>query len=143
MIFWIFLKLKKMIKLVFELLEGKEQKVEKREFLKIDEGIRYMGGNEQLYRNVLKTYAQENKNVSETLAALIENKDYHEAALRIHKIKSSSGSIGARDLFQTASQFQKTLERNDTAVIEADFKKFCIQINGVLSAIEDYLKTAF
>lgn len=60
------------------------------------DGLRRMGGNEELFRMVLQEYYHENKSVAVALEKEMDARDYAAAVQIVHKIKSSSGSIGAR-----------------------------------------------
>ena len=44
------------------------------------------------------------------LAAAVRERKYADAAQIVHKIKGSSGSIGAKSLYDIAVAFQKALE---------------------------------
>ncbi len=86
--------------------------------LDISEGIKYLGGNKDMYLLVLKEYAEENQNTSLKLNRSIEQAQYKEAIEIVHKIKSSSGSIGAKALYETAMNLQKALTEEDINQIE-------------------------
>ena len=73
-------------------------------------GIKNMGGNEELYFQALEEYYKENKNTLEKIEMSIQEKRYSDAAKIVHKVKSSSGSIGAKSLQNIAMLFQKALE---------------------------------
>ena len=65
-------------------------------------GLKNMGGNKELYREVLEEYRNENQNTLDRLEAAVREKRYDDAAQIVHKVKSSSGSIGAKSLHDIA-----------------------------------------
>ncbi len=72
-------------------------------------GLRNMGGNLDLYHQVLEEYRNENQDTLDRLAAAVGEKRYADAVQIVHKVKSSSGSIGAESLYDAAMAFQKAL----------------------------------
>ena len=71
-------------------------------------GLKY-GGNLDLYHQVLEEYRNENQDTLDRLAAAVGEKRYADAVQIVHKVKSSSGSIGAESLYDAAMAFQKAL----------------------------------
>jgi len=76
-------------------------------------GLMNMGGNEKLYNEVLKEYCNENQDTLERLDAAVRGKRYADAGQIVHKLKGSSGSLGAKALQDTAMELQKALEEGD------------------------------
>ena len=120
------------IKTVKDILSGKS-------ILDVKSGINNMGGNEKLYKEVINEYYNENKNLVNILNSQISDKNYKSASEIIHKIKSSSGSIGAKKIYDIAVTFQKALdnESNDIKIIYDDFAEY---FRNLISDIENYLK---
>ncbi|KAF5082656.1 Sensor histidine kinase RcsC [anaerobic digester metagenome] len=100
------------------------------------EGLRYMGNNQALYQEVLAAYFTENQEVVEKLALAIKNGCYQEAAQMVHKVKSSSGSIGARKLFEVAKALQKALESCDEREIASLHPAFSQAMKQLLTMIK-------
>ncbi|NLY43405.1 MAG: transporter substrate-binding domain-containing protein [Clostridiaceae bacterium] len=73
-------------------------------------GLRNVGDNEELYNKVLKEYYNENQDTLDKLGAAVREKRYADAAQIVHKVKSSSGSIGAKSLQCAAVLLQKALK---------------------------------
>ena len=108
--------------------------------LDTSDGIKRIGGDAELYRLVLQEYYNENKTVSEPLKEKILSRDYAEAAQIVHKIKSSSGNIGAKSLFESASRLQSSLQAGDEKQISENYKTFREIFTGLFTEIEEYLK---
>lgn len=79
-------------------------------FFSEEDGLRLLGGNVALYHTVLREYRAENTGLIGELSSQIENRSFSEAAKTVHKIKGSSGNIGAKSLCAVASKLQKALE---------------------------------
>lgn len=88
------------------------------------DGIRRIGNNKDLYFRVLAEYYRENKDVLSALTKSIGDRNYPDAVQIAHKIKSSSGNIGAKRLFAVASELQKALAKEEEAEISRLHKLF-------------------
>jgi HPt (histidine-containing phosphotransfer) domain-containing protein len=73
-------------------------------------GLRNMGGNEALYREVLQAYLKENRDTADRLDEAIREGRHEDAADIVHKITSSSGSIGAKALQDAATALHSALK---------------------------------
>ena len=73
-------------------------------------GLKNMGDNEELYYQVLNEYYNENLYTLKKLEKAVSERRFEDAAQIVHKIKGSSGSIGAISLRDAAASLQKALE---------------------------------
>lgn len=89
-----------------------------------EQGIKLLGNNPELYLMVLKEFYHENQDVLEYLASSITERRYRDSVQIVHKIKSSSGNIGAKRLIKTASELQTRLEQGNPSEIEAPYRQF-------------------
>ncbi|MCE5284494.1 MAG: transporter substrate-binding domain-containing protein [Pelosinus sp.] len=127
------------IKLDEEVKQEEPSKVDKA-VLDEKDGIRHMGGNAALYIRVLREYYNENRETALSLKTAIEKENYEEAAQIVHKIKSSSGSIGAKGLHEAASNLQKSLAKGGVENISKLYQEFDEILKQVFSAIEHRIK---
>ena len=102
------------------------------------DGLKRIGGDEAVYRLVLDAFAEENQSVGVELKRVIAAKDFDSAIQIVHKIKSSSGSIGAGGLHDTAAELQQALKERDGDAISRLHELFQQQLSQLLRAIEDY-----
>ena len=102
-------------------------------------GLKMMGDNRDLYLMVLKEYYQENLDVGENLADEINSDRYLDASHIVHKIKSSSGNIGAESLFQVSGKLQKALVENDIAAVPDLHNQFQLLLKQVMARIKEIL----
>jgi HPt (histidine-containing phosphotransfer) domain-containing protein len=100
-----------------------------------NEGIRCLGNNRELYLMVLNEYYQENKEVLTILTNKINEKQYPDAVQIVHKIKSSTGNIGAKRLFAVASELQKSLVNENEPEVFKLLDQFKIEYHQLVDAI--------
>ena len=100
------------------------------------QGIKYMGGNEELYSRVLEEYRRENQDTLDRLEAAIREKRFEDAAQITHKVKGSSGSIGAKSLEDVAASLQEALIEQNEDKIASLQEKFSKLLGKLLEELE-------
>ncbi|WP_445323810.1 PAS domain S-box protein [Pseudomonas sp. EL_65y_Pfl2_R95] len=103
------------------------------------------GGNHQLIRNVLGSFAPEQAKQLARLQEQVEQGNAAGAAAVLHAIKGSSGTMGARALSQLAGELEQRLLHEDeasTAQLLAD-GSFVETLHGLLVASDEALRAAF
>jgi two-component system sensor histidine kinase/response regulator len=99
-------------------------------------GLKNMGGNIDLFHQVLKEYHKENLDTLDKLEAAVYEKRYDEAIQIVHKVKSSSGSIGAKTLHDVAISLQIALhEKKEDEILELH-KKLSKLLGKFLEEVE-------
>ncbi|NSW52844.1 MAG: transporter substrate-binding domain-containing protein [Anaerolineae bacterium] len=99
-------------------------------------GLANMGGNKQVYLQVLHEYFNENQDVADRLTLAVEQKKYEEAAQIVHKVKSSSGSIGAVSLYDSSITLQKALKEYR----ENEIQPLAEEFTGLLKKLLEEIK---
>lgn len=120
-----------LLKLIGELLSKSSKELNEELILNRSEGMRYLGQNEELYNLVLKEYQNENKDTVSLLNRALEEGDYDEAKQIVHKVKSSSGSIGAKSIYQVSIKLQEAIEKRNLDEVDklyAEFSKLMTQL---------------
>jgi len=102
-----------------------------------EKGLKLTGNNENLYQLILKTYREENIDTGQRLREVIAKQDYSAARQILHKIKGSTGSIGADKLFQIITDLQKAIIDNDEVMITDLSTLFADAIQVVLAEIAE------
>lgn len=110
------------------------------EILNYSKGIKSFGGDSSLYEQVLEIYKSENLETAVHIRALIEEQNYHAASQAIHKIKSSTGSIGATPLYEQCIVFQQALNSSNLDDIEQCLSKFEENLTRLLKNIDKILE---
>ena len=106
--------------------------------INIQEGIRQLGDNADLYSMVIKEYHQENKETYINLEKAISMKSYTEARQILHKIKGSTGGIGADLLVNKISDLQKAIIEIDEKAIQNALNSFKQSFKDTMSYIEKH-----
>ncbi|MGB4407160.1 MAG: transporter substrate-binding domain-containing protein [Sphaerochaeta sp.] len=119
------------------ILESTNSGLEESAILDINAGLLTIGGDEDVYAQVLAEYYHENQDTLNRLSPAINEKRYADAAQIIHKVKSSSGSIGAKSIHELSIKLQKALDskkENEITLLHgeftATFKKLMAEISG-------------
>lgn len=99
----------------------------------INVALSKLSGKEELYLKILKKFYLEYKDKLEIIEDLIVKKDYKEATMIFHKIKSSAGIIGAMRLSELSKELEiKISEENFDINIFNEFKE---EFRRVLSSL--------
>jgi len=123
------------------ILENEPYIVAEPRILDVDAGIRNMGGNPDIYRKVLIEYLHENRDTRDKLSLAMRQKRFADAAQVVHKTKSSSGSIGAKMLYDVSLKFEKALDERDEGQIAVLAQEFSRLLDRLLDEIaQDYTK---
>jgi len=101
-----------------------------------EEGLKHLANNHELYELVLAEYLKENRETASKLSKEIEEKNFSEAAQIVHKVKSSLGSIGAKDLYVVATKLQNSLELKEISDIENLHREFYRMLIQLISELE-------
>ncbi len=109
------------------------------EILDTNSGLKSIGGNNDIYRQVLTEYFEENQETLKKLSLAIDEKRYSDAAQIVHKVKSSSGSIGAKPLYELSIKLQKALDDKKEEAIVLLHKDFKLKLRRLLEEIREYL----
>lgn len=103
------------------------------------DGLKRIGNNIPVYHMILKEYLNENKDVVETLKRAIDSHSYQEAIQIVHKNKGGSGNIGAKKLYDIASELQKALSGDGNDETERLLQEFNVTLNKLIFEIEQKL----
>ncbi len=131
----------KFIKTIKEIIIKREPDISKDlDILDRQLGIKNMGGNTELYQKVLEEFLNENEDTLDRLERDISEKKYDDAAQLVHKIKGSSGSIGAKLLQNTASSLQEALNQqkeDEIMLLHNRFSKLLRKLLEELKQLQD------
>ena len=100
--------------------------------LNIQAGIQQLEGNQELYINLLKKFAECNHDLAEKIAEKLAKKEDKKARLLAHSTKGVSGSIGATELYLASAALEAAITRGMT---EQALRDFSSTLNTVLQSI--------
>ena len=99
-------------------------------------GLYRSGGNENLFKSLLRKFAEQNSNWFETMQKAMDNKDRVLALRMVHTLKGVSATIGALEL-QTMAELLESKLKEDNSPQEPLFsKEFKKEFKLVLNSIK-------
>jgi len=75
--------------------------------LNLQEGIERLGGNREIFGDILSDFCEEHATFHTTLEACLAKGDFKGAATLAHSIKGAAGNISAPHLFETAKNLEQ------------------------------------
>lgn len=109
-------------------------------FIDYQVGIKMMGGNEALFKQVIEVFLEENLHVIDDMNRAVDTLDYKNVKEIAHKIKGSSGSIGAESVRQLAAEIQSAAEEENEENVKLLRDRFVINVDKLINKLkEDYL----
>lgn len=127
------------IRRVIDILEKRDQEELKVSILDRSVGMRNVGGNSEIYTQVLSEFLNENSETLSNLTSAINEKRYEEAAQILHKIRGSLGSIGAGEVYEVTNSLHKALQQEDENKIVLLKEKFYLLFGQLLEEIVRYI----
>lgn len=107
--------------------------------LNVLEGVRHVGGDTALYKLILQTYLEESIGIAADLRQAVEKSDFSAARDLAHKLKSSTGSIGADAVYGAAAALQLALEEKQADEAVRLFREFSALFALLSEEIHAYL----
>lgn len=108
--------------------------------LDVKQGLKRISNNEKLYLEVLRRFYDDTKDTERKVSRLIQNKEKSEAKSLLHKIKGTSGNIGAVRLYQSCATLMEVID----SVVEPDIGPYIYEfetdLNMTLKVIECLLQ---
>ncbi len=104
------------------------------EFLDQDVAMEYCAGDEEIYREVLEGYLEEDRR--EELAKFYEAEDLPSYRVVAHAIKSTSLTIGATDLSAKAKTLEYAAADGDLAFIKEHNDELAAMYTDILDKIK-------
>jgi len=108
--------------------------------LNIQTGIKQLEGNQELYINLLKKFAECNHDLAGKIAVMLADEDNKKARLLAHSTKGIAGSIGATELYLASAALEAAITQGTTEQALRDFSstlKTVLQSIGVLLQDQD------
>ena len=103
-----------------------------------DDGRKRIGGDDAIYRLVLKSFLEETGSLETDLNAAVQAKDYVQGEQIVHKLKSSAGSIGAKRLHELAVELQQAFKDGGEPAIARLLQPFLIALKQTRDALAAY-----
>ncbi len=91
-------------------------------FLDIEKGMRYCGGDKELYADMVRTFRSESK--LNEIEEFYGTKDLKNYRILVHAVKSTALSIGAVNLSEQAKALEHAAKTNDEKYLEENHRHF-------------------
>jgi len=106
--------------------------------LNISDGLARFGGDEKIYRQVLRSYVTNTRLILETVKEIKED-NLDDYIFAVHGIKASSRGIGAESVGASAEALEKTARSEDINFLRANHPAFLVEAEELMLAIEHLL----
>ena len=103
----------------------------------IESGKSYCGHDDLMYKAVLGDFALEQKTKTLNIEESYEAKDWKNYSVYVHSLKSSSKTIGAKDLFELAAESEAAADNLDVAAIDKNHDKMIDMYEKIVKVIRD------
>ncbi len=108
---------------------------ERIEGIDISTGLGRLRGNRELYKKLLSTFRSDNKELMPVVNKLLEEGKREEARLKVHTLKSTSGSIGAMGVHWAASDLDAAMKTEKDESLPELIEALTDELSTVVNAI--------
>jgi HPt (histidine-containing phosphotransfer) domain-containing protein len=91
---------------------------------------------EDKLKRILEVYRRENVNFIGDLEKCLSEGDFMNAEKMVHKLKSSTGGIGANTLYKQLITFQAQLKDGDDSLIKLSFEQIKLAMHQLLNEVD-------
>ncbi|MGN0403550.1 MAG: ATP-binding protein [Acetatifactor sp.] len=99
-------------------------------------GLRYAGGNEEIYNQILVSYVKNGFKKISQIGELYEQEAWKNYVTEVHALKSTSLSIGAKRLSEAAAELEKAGKTGNYALIKEKNNNLLVLYREVLEVCE-------
>ncbi len=122
--------------------EKSEQKTDETEanaLFSPEEGAKYTGGDTEAYNDILALYVRKAPELSGRIERLFDEKDWKNYVIEVHALKSSSLTIGSKQLSELAKELELSGKAGNIAVIEEKNSELLALYKNVAELGKKYL----
>ena len=102
-------------------------------------GLKYCGGSEELYNEILKSYCEEGSKYQGQLKEFVRQKDWTNYAIVAHALKSTSLNIGAKAFSEFARQQEMAAKEKNEKMLENSYAEFSEELSKVIAKAKDMI----
>ena len=107
------------------------------EGIDIKDGLRRVGGNKKLYKNLLLKFRENNKDFDKKIIEAIDNKDLELSTRLAHTLKGVAGNLGATELSLAAKELEAELKDKPAENHGEKISIVATLLNNILNSIEN------
>lgn len=109
--------------------------------INVEKGLRKLGGNIKLYKKILQDFYSDYQQVSSNIYTDIVSGNYRNAQMAAHTLKGIAGNIAAEDLFETATNLEKALKKEQYDTAETIYAPFKDALSAVFTDLESLVES--
>jgi PAS domain S-box-containing protein len=103
--------------------------------------LKRIGGNETLYRNVLRKFRDAQRDAFDRIAAALAREDHQSAQRIAHTVRGLAGSIGATELQTSAADLERSIiDRTDSGQAGGTGEQFSFHLARVVTILDGALQ---
>lgn len=118
--------------------EGEESLQDILPFLDVEAGLTYAADDEDLYIEILQSYAYESE--EEKIQQFFQEEAWTDYATLMHAVKSTSLTIGATELSAGAKEMELAAKAGDYATVKAKHQQVMNQYLELLQKLRDIVE---
>ena len=100
-------------------------------------GLRFCQGDKDLYRSIIVDYAQTSDEKMKNIIDYFSKEDWKNYAICVHALKSTSKTIGAAELSDSALRLEMAANESDASLIRAEHDSMLTQYQKAVAAIRE------
>ncbi len=116
-------------------VETKEEENSSDSLIDRKAGLNYCQYDLEFYKSLLLEYAKNANDKVTTIEGFFKDKNWHEYAIKVHAIKSTSKMIGADSLSEQARLLEEAAKKEDENTLLSNHEKFITTYKAVLDEI--------
>ncbi|MCT4585756.1 MAG: transporter substrate-binding domain-containing protein [Peptostreptococcaceae bacterium] len=135
----VFLKLKEWLKINIKsdmVIENKSRYSMDFKNLDYESSLKRFGGNKGFYIKLLKDFAREYQEFDSYVKNKIDDEIDQDFIRYVHSLKGVLGTIGAKELYKTASDVEETLKRNSKEDFNQIIETLSLQMKDLIEEIK-------
>ncbi len=105
-----------------------------------EEGAKYTGGDIEAYNDILALYVRKAPELSQRIEKLFDEKDWKNYVIEVHALKSSSLTIGSKQLSELAKELELSGKAGNYTVIEEKNSELLALYQKVAELGQEYLE---
>ena len=101
----------------------------------LTEGLSRVAGNHELYKKLLLSFYQDNKEKAQQIKQALQANDFNTARHLAHSVKGVSGNISAKRLFAAARNLELELNQESRKNLSEVLDKFTASMDEVMDSL--------
>ena len=102
----------------------------------------FCGNSEEAYISILSEYASEHETRSKSIKEYYNKKQWEDYSIYVHSLKSTSKTIGAKDLSEAAAALEAASSRKDEDAVNKDHDRAIKMYDDIAAAIRSNIKVS-